>query len=136
MTVTESAPPARTRVRSLLDDRVTLALGAVFLLAAAFYLWTAATSVPLTLHGADSETYNRLADAFLHLRLSLGDAPEGLLRLPDPYDPVQNLQFRTAYGVHDLALYDGRLYATWGPAPALVLLVPMHLIGLAPSPSV
>ena len=32
-------------------------------------------------------------------------------------------------------LYHGRFYLTWGPTPALVLLVPLHLLGLAASSS-
>jgi hypothetical protein len=131
-----AAVRARGRVQSLLRDRVTLVLCVVFVVASAFYLWTAATSVPLALDGADTEPYNRLADAFLHLRVSVGDAPQGLSQLADPYDPAQNLPFQTAYPIHDLALYDGQLYATWGPVPPLVLLVPMRVLGLAPSSSV
>ena len=114
-------------------DPVDLALLVVFVLAAAFYLWTAGTSSPLALTGHDAEAYNRLADAFLHFRFSVGDAPAGLLQLADPFDPVANEPFR-ATGIHDLALYDGRLYVTWGPTVA-ALLVPLRLLGLAPSSS-
>jgi hypothetical protein len=130
-----AAVRARGRLQSLLGDRVSLVLCVVFVVGSAFYLWTAATSVPLALDGADAEPYNRLADAFLHLRVSVGDAPPGLVQLADPYDPAQNLPFQTAYPIHDLALYDGQLYATWGPVPPLVLLVPMGVFGLAPSSS-
>ena len=130
-----SVQRGRARARSLVEDRVILALCIVFVLAALFYLWTAGTTSPLALDGADGDPYNRLADAFLHRHLSVGYAPAELLRLPDPYDPVQNAPFRAAYGIHDLALYDGRLYETWGPAPVLVLLVPLRLLGFAPSSS-
>jgi hypothetical protein len=60
-----------------------------------------------------------------NLRNSLG--------LPEPYDPAQNSPFQA--GIHDLSLYHGKLYLTWGPAPVIVLLVPLHLIGLEPSTS-
>ncbi len=117
----------------IFGDPVTVALAVVFVLAGAFYLWTAHTSVPLALTGQEGEPYNRLADAFIHFRLSIGDAPDGLTQLPDPYDPVQNAAFR-GQGLHDLAMYDGRLFLTWGP-PVAVLLVPLRLLGLAPSSS-
>jgi hypothetical protein len=35
----------------------------------------------------------------------------------------------------DFASYHGHFYLTWGPAPALVLAVPLHLLGLAASSS-
>jgi hypothetical protein len=111
-----------------------VALCIVFVLAAALYLWIAGSTFPLALDGADADQYNRLANAFLHLHLSIGDAPDGLARLQDPYDPIQNAQFRGA-GLHDIAFYHGRLYETWGPTPALVGLLPLHLFGLAPSSS-
>jgi hypothetical protein len=120
-------------------DRVSAALGVVFLLAAAFYLWTAATSVPLTLHGGALDRYNLLARAFLHLRLWIGRAPAALAHLSEPYNPALN---RTLLGgasdatsINDDVLYHGRLYLLWGPAPALVLLVPLELAGFEPSPS-
>jgi hypothetical protein len=55
------------------------------------------------------------------------------LHLADPLDPAQNMAYQAAF--HDLALYHGRLYVTWGPAPVVVLLVPLHLLGLSPSSS-
>jgi hypothetical protein len=131
----------RTRARSLMADRVNLALCAVFLVAAAFYFLTAATSRLMVLRGDSAEPYNQLANAFLHLRLSIGRAPAALLRLADPYDPTQNAavinRFHVnGYSIHDFALYHGHLFLTWGPTPVVVLLVPMHLLGLEPSASV
>jgi hypothetical protein len=122
--------------RSLAVDRTTLALCLVFLSAAAFYLWTAGTSYPLALQGSQTNPYNRLADAFLHFHLAVGRAPAGLLRLADPYNPVENETIRLHFSIHDYVLYNRRLYLTWGPAPAIVLLVPMHLLGFEPSSSV
>jgi hypothetical protein len=126
--------PARARVAAV--DRVTVALGAVFVVGAVFYLWTAATSYPFTVDGVQNNPYNLLANAFLHLHLSVGRPPAGLLRLPEPYDPIANSTFQLhPRNIHDFALYHGRLYLTWGPAPAIVLLVPLHLLGLEPSTS-
>jgi hypothetical protein len=116
-----------------LDDRATVSLALMLVLGAVFYLWTAATTFPLSLAGNQTDYYNQLATAFLHLHLSIGNALPGLVHLADPYDPSQNGPYQGIY--HDLALYHGRLYLTWGPAPVLVLLVPLHLLGLAASPS-
>ncbi len=131
-----SAVRLPARMRALAVDRVSLALGAVFLLGAVFYLWTAGTSYPLTLSGSQTDPYNLLANAFLHLHLSVGRPPAGLLRLPEPYDPVANSTFQLKpRDIHDFALYHGKLFLTWGPTPVLVLLVPLHLFGLEPSTS-
>lgn len=127
-----------TRARSLASDRVSVALCVVFLLASAFYLFTAATSRLLALHGRAGEPYNQLANALLHFHLSIGRAPAALLRLANPYDPAQNEAIINrvhvnGYSIFDLALYHGHLFLTWGPAPAIVLLIPMHLLGFEPS---
>ncbi len=135
-------PHARARsTRSLAVGRVGLALGVVFVVAAAFYLWIAGTSTPLTLNNGEVDRYNLLANAFLHFRLSIGRAPAALLHLTEPYNPAQNAQIVSAgvnatTSLHDDVLFGGNLYFLWGPAPALVLLVPMHLLGLGPSASV
>jgi hypothetical protein len=130
----------RDRVRALAGDRVSVALFAVFILAAAFYLWTAGTSEPLSLTGGNTDHYNELANAFIHLHLSVARAPAALLNLPEPYNPEQNepvLRSINDLGrYHDLALYRGHLFLTWGPAPVVVWLVPAHLLGLSPTGSV
>jgi len=122
------------RVRSLAADRVNVALFAVFLLGSAFYLWVAAVTIPLSLHGGQASPYNQLADAFIHFHLWVARAPAALLRLPEPYNPQEHLAFIPAYP--DYAFYGHYLYLTWGPAPVLVLLVPLHLLGYEPSESV
>ncbi len=128
------------RIRAAHWDSTNLILGCIFLLAAVFYIWTAATSQPLTLHGGSIDRYNLLATAFLHLHLSIGHAPPELLQLRDPYNPEEhNLVVHgptdaTSFG--DDVLYNGYLYFLWGPAPALVLLVPLHLLGFEPTASV
>jgi hypothetical protein len=128
-------PPARLRLPAV--DRVTAALCVVGVVGAVFYVWTAATSYPLRLDGSQENPYNLLASAFLHLHLSVGRPPAGLLRLPNPYNPIANSTFQLhPSDIHDFALYHGRLYLTWGPVPALVLVAPLHLLGLEPSTSV
>lgn len=118
-------------------DRVSLSLCGVFLLAAVFYVWTAGTTYTLLLHGASTDPYNQLANAFLHLRLWVSHAPAGLLQLPEPYNPAQNVVFKGFNGgIGDFVLYNKNLYLTWGPAPVIVLLVPLHLLGFEPSASV
>jgi len=118
---------------SVVDDRLTLSLALMLVIGAAFYLWTAATSFPLSLAGGQTDYYDKLATAFLHLHLSIGTAPAGLVHLANPYDPSQNAPYQGTY--HDLSLYHGRFYLDWGPAPVVVLLVPLHLVGLAASGS-
>jgi hypothetical protein len=130
--------PASIRLPAV--GRLGLALCAVFTLAAAFYVWTAASTLPLALNGGQADPYNQLAGAFLHFRLSVGSAPAGLLSLPEPYNPAQNASFQGVsgplqLGIHDFALYHGKLFLTWGPAPVIVLLVPLHLLGLEPTAS-
>jgi len=132
--------PARVRA----GDRVTVALSVVFLLSVSFYLWTTGSAVPLDLHDGLGDRYNLLATAFLHFHLSAGPAPAALVHLANPYDPSQvaalpNGAMPSGIGdasrLNDDAMYNGQLYFIWGPAPALVLLVPLHLLGFEPSPS-
>jgi hypothetical protein len=79
---------------------------------------------------------NDIADAFLAGQLNLTiPTPKGLLQLRDPYDPVANQQYR-AQGLHDLSLYKGKLYAYFGPAPAILLYIPyraLHVGQLSPT---
>jgi hypothetical protein len=122
-----------TRVRSLMRDPRNVALVAVFLLMSMFYLWRATSVAPLALHGSPTAQYNALADAFLHLRLWIAQFPATALG-PEPLNPAHLPPFLAAYG--DDSLSGGRVYLTWGPAPVLVLLVPLHLLGYEPSSSV
>ncbi len=130
----------RVLVACMRVDRVNVALGLVLLLSAGFYLWTADTSVPFSLHGGLSDRYNLLASALLHFHLSIGPAPPALLHLANPYDPNLNAGLlagvNDASSINDDVMYHGRLYFEWGPAPAIVLLVPLHLFGFEPSASV
>jgi hypothetical protein len=112
---------------------VSLGLSVVFLLAVAFYCWRAIYAAPLALHGFAGSPYNQLADAFLHMHLWVARVPAQLLG-PEPLNP--RLRPAVLYPYADYALYGRDLYLTWGPAPVLVLLVPLHLLGFEPSASV
>jgi hypothetical protein len=94
---------------------------------AVFYAWTASVT---TADVDDLQYYDRLADAFVHGRLDLRPAPPaGLLALPNPYDPGASQPYRDM-GFHDLVLYKGRFYTTWGPTPAVVLFAPLRVVGI------
>ncbi|MEE2830979.1 MAG: hypothetical protein VYD18_01335 [Candidatus Latescibacterota bacterium] len=80
---------------------------------------------------AAHEYFPLMVEGWLQGRLDLPlPVPEGLLVLPDPYDPTANKPFRYAgeAGIHDLSLYGGRLYMYWGPTPALVAFLPWRLL--------
>jgi hypothetical protein len=71
---------------------------------------------------------NQISNSLLDGKLSLEiDPPEALLRLHDPYDPIANSQYRQQ-GLHDLSLYKGRLYAYFGPTPAILLYIPFRIL--------
>jgi hypothetical protein len=120
-----------------------VALGIVFTLSVLFYFWIAETSGPLSLHDGSSDRYNLLASAFLHFRLSVGPEPAILKHFENPLDPdfigraaAYLHPVNDAGAINDDAMYHGQLYFLWGPAPALVLLVPMHLLGFEPTSGV
>ena len=114
--------------------RSPLNLVILYLLAlvACFYVWTATSSAnPIRLGGDKTDYYNLQSDAFLHGQLSLLVRPaKELLALPNPYDPVANEPYR----LHDLSLYDGHYYLSWGPTPALTLFIPFRALALGDMP--
>jgi hypothetical protein len=118
------APGARAalldRARRLLRAG-TLTLMVCAGVVCAFYFWTAYTSPP-----ADGY-YALLADAFEHgdADLPVAPAPE-LLALDDPYDPAQNAPYR----LHDASLFEGRYYLYFGPTPALLVHLPLRVVGV------
>jgi hypothetical protein len=148
--MSEASPSVQTSLSSRLPiirarsvDRLSLTLGVVFALSVIFYLWIAETSGPFSLHDGTADRYNLLASAFLHLRLSVGPEPAILRHFENPADPdfigraIQYLHpANDAGAINDDAMYHGQLYFLWGPAPALVLLVPLHLLGFEPTASV
>lgn len=79
---------------------------------------------------AADQNYNRLARSWSEGRLDLGVAiPEGLKRLPDPYDPAQNAAFRSRpYWLHDTSYFGGKAYLYFGAAPTLLLFAPWAAI--------
>jgi hypothetical protein len=75
-----------------------------------------------------TDFHNLVADALVHRQAELTiKPPPGLLKLKNPYDPVANAPYR-GQGIHDLSLYKGRLYAFYGPAPAVLLFIPFRLL--------
>jgi len=133
--VSDSAPLSSQRAgpdRNLLGIRVTryrIALACLLVVVLAFYMWTAASSIPFTFSSHDQDVYNELTTAFLHGHTYLPiNPPAGLLHLSDPYDPALNAPYNGAY--HDLALYHGRFYTEWGPTPVLTLFAPFRITGL------
>jgi hypothetical protein len=122
-----------SRLRALSHDRVDLALAGLFVLAAAFCFWRANVVQPLTLDDSSINPYNQLADGFLHLHLWIAHFSSAVLG-PEPNNPAVRPKFLTTrYG--DDALYHGKIYLTWGPAPVLVLVLPLRLLGFDPSAS-
>jgi hypothetical protein len=78
------------------------------------------------------------AEAWLAGRLDLArELPAGLAQLKDPYDPAANEPFRMggANGVHDLSLYQGKLYLYWAPGPALAAFLPWRVVTGRPLPT-
>jgi len=116
-------PPGRERrVRSTI---LVLCIVAVF----GFYLrcgWSYDKSLDPAPVAGDFQ--NLQADGFLNGQLSLKlPVPDGLKRLPDPYDPVANAPFRQR-GLHDLSFYRGKLYTYFGPSPVVLLFIPFRLL--------
>ncbi len=112
--------------------RRTAALAAVWAACTCFYYWTAASGGRLAWGGPVTDYYNQLVDGLLRGHLYLPTAPpKGLLSLSDPYNPALNSQFGQ---FHDLSLYHGHFYLSWGPSPALTLLMPWRLLHLGALP--
>lgn len=115
---------------ALLRDPAVASMTVIVAFMAWFYLWTTASSghglVAIGHHQTDY--YNLLGSAFLHGHLDLYQIkpPAGLLHVADPYSSAQNAPYRNA--IFDLSLYHGKLYAYWGPAPALILYLPWRIL--------
>jgi hypothetical protein len=109
--------------------RYRLAMAALLALALAFYMWTAASSIPFTFSSTDQDIYNELTTGFLHGHTYLPiTPPAALLHLKHPYDPAQNAPYNSIF--HDLSLYHGHFYSQWGPTPVVTLFAPFRLTGL------
>ena len=72
--------------------------------------------------------HNLIADALLAGQASLTiPVPKLLLHLKNPVRRGRNQPAR-AQGVHDLSFYKGKLYAYFGPAPAVLLFIPYRIL--------
>jgi hypothetical protein len=104
--------------------RITLWLS--FCACALAALWTADGVAPWDgdLHNAWHH-YEYMAEGFLrgHTYLSVDPDPR-LLDLADPYDPAANKPYR----IWDASLYQGKYYLYYGPAPAVVLMLPWRVL--------
>ncbi|MBA2651673.1 MAG: hypothetical protein H0U73_05345 [Tatlockia sp.] len=106
-----------------------------------FYLWTVIFYVlliyvfypdfKLTVSSYPSDLYQYLTESFLSGKFHLNVQPKAeLINLPDPYDPIQNLQFR----LHDASLFKGKYYLYFGPLPVIFFYLPFKLLtGFYPS---
>lgn len=117
-----------------LEEMILFILVAVFLL---FYLWTASTSLPVSMDTAsfgsgriEHDHYNMMSHAFKRGSLSILFQPDpGLLALPDPYDHILNRHYRQLKKHSlDFSLYKGKYYLYFGPVPALTILIPYSII--------
>jgi tetratricopeptide (TPR) repeat protein len=100
-------------------------LAAVCVLVIGVYAYMAQSGVlELRTPNAADAYYNLLVQSFRAGQLSLKmEAPPGLARLADPYDPAANAPYRARW-MYDLSYYKGKLYLYWGATPALLLFWP------------
>ncbi len=106
-------------------------LAAVTLAVALFYAWTASNGATLGVGQPQDGFYNLMTDALVRGQLHLREGPDpGLFELSDPYDPGRNSRVR----LHDASLYRGKYYLYFGVVPALVLFLPLRLLGLGDLP--
>jgi hypothetical protein len=111
-------------------DFAFLALAALF--TGVFYAWSVSPdpSDREVRHGSH-RYFAWQAEGWLSGRLDLPrTVPAGLLALSDPYDPQANRPFRMGglEGLHDLSLYNGKLYLYWGPVPTLMAFLPWRAL--------
>jgi tetratricopeptide (TPR) repeat protein len=127
--MTDSRPDRteETVPRGKLSWRERAILGAVCALVIGVYAVSTHSGFWESLSRNPAESYyNLLVQGFRAGQLNLGkDAPAGLTRLTDPYDPVANAHYRGAfYQLYDLSYYKGKLYLYFGVTPALLLFWP------------
>ena len=106
----------------------------IWLAGSFFYLWTATSSGdPIVIGSSQTDYYNQLTNGFLRGELSIPTVPPaGLVHLSNPYDPAENAPWQTVF--HDLSLYDGHLYLSWGAAPVVTLFLPWRVLGVGGLP--
>ncbi|MBC7369362.1 MAG: hypothetical protein H7343_21550 [Undibacterium sp.] len=107
-------------------SRHGIACAFAWLACTGFCFWTA-KGVSVRYHDRENawHHYEYLVEGFLagHTHLSRAPAP-ALLALSDPYDPKANDGFR----LWDASLYHGKYYLYYGPAPAVLLMLPWKLL--------
>jgi tetratricopeptide (TPR) repeat protein len=94
------------------------------------FTWFSDTSAPLeTVFSSTSESpYNLLVQGFSAGQLNLKEeAPPGLAKLSDPYDPNLNAPYMGG-ALDDLTYYKGKLYIYFGVTPALVFFWPYFAV--------
>jgi tetratricopeptide (TPR) repeat protein len=94
------------------------------------FAWFADTSTPLesVFSKVNEDNYNLLVQGFSAGQLNLKeDAPTGLAKLSDPYDPNANSPYLGGK-VDDLTYYKGKLYLYFGVTPALVFFWPYYAL--------
>ena len=111
-------------------------LAIVFALGAVFYFWTATSSGDrIAFRTTQTDYYNLLTDGFAAGHLSVIEQPApALVHLRDPYDPAEQGNLPPADVPHDLSLYHGHFYLSWGPTPVLTLIWPWRLLHLGQLP--
>jgi hypothetical protein len=127
LSTTRSGTPQTDWTR---QHRRILVLAILWVFASLFYFWTATSSDnPIVFHAQQTDYYNQLANGFLKGELSIPKVPPtGLVHLADPYDPNQNAPYQAQF--HDLSLYHGHFYLSWGPTPVLTLFIPWRVLGV------
>jgi hypothetical protein len=77
---------------------------------------------------AGAEYYARLAEGFLHGRLSIAATPDPrLATLPDPYEYYQR-DHSSVSALWDASYYRGKYYLYFTPIPALLFYIPFRLV--------
>jgi hypothetical protein len=101
-------------------------LGAVLLAAAlSLWIWTG-TGGAVRISGRQKDYDNLLIHGFLKGHLYLDAAvPAELLALKNPYEPSQR---RQGLALHDASLYRGHYYIYFGPAPAVLIMLPFVVL--------
>ena len=109
---------AETSEKNLESDLFALP---ALLVVIAIYVWFLSIS-----GGATSNYYALLGSTFGQGELALSLRPDpALLALANPYDPAAREGIKAPL---DLALFDGKFYLYWGPAPALLLAIVEPLV--------
>ena len=101
-------------------------IGLIFIGVSSCYWLFSIVRGPESMYGyPTNELYALLATSFLHGKTDLPIQPRPeLLALPDPYDPIVNVQYR----VQDASLYKGHYYMYFGAVPAVTLFLPYRVV--------